>query len=245
MNDNLVLVSGKTATGKSMCLRNLKNPEGVMYLNCESNKRLPFRANFMKGPDGKVGFTITDPLQVYEAFDVAESDPNVHTIVVDSLTYLMDMYESMYVIGSENTMKMWGEYAQFFKKLMQQHVALSTKNVIFTAHTLDIMNEQEMAMETLVKVKGSLMNQGIESFFSCVISTKKMTLKNLSKYESDMLTTSEEEELLGLKYVFQTKLTKETVSERIRGSLGLWENNETFINNDLQLVFDRLHKYYD
>ena len=37
-----------------------------------------------------------------------------------------------------------------------------------------------MINETLVKVKGSLMNQGIESFFTNVISTKKLALSALS-----------------------------------------------------------------
>ena len=36
VNDNLVLISGKSASGKSACLAGLKNPEGVMYLNCEA-----------------------------------------------------------------------------------------------------------------------------------------------------------------------------------------------------------------
>jgi len=45
-NDNLVLVSGASGTGKSASLMNIKNPEGVMYLNCESNKKLPFRSKF-------------------------------------------------------------------------------------------------------------------------------------------------------------------------------------------------------
>jgi ABC-type polar amino acid transport system ATPase subunit len=35
-NDNLVLVCGKSATGKSVSLRNLNKPEGVFYLNCEA-----------------------------------------------------------------------------------------------------------------------------------------------------------------------------------------------------------------
>ena len=48
---------------------------------------------------------IVDPMQVYEAFEVAESKPEIHTIVVDTLTYLMDMYENLYVVGSANTMK--------------------------------------------------------------------------------------------------------------------------------------------
>lgn len=109
VNDNLVFVTGKSSTGKSACLANMKNPEGVMYLNCEAGKKLPFKAGFRKGPDGKVGFVITDPYQVYGAFDFAETLPEIHTIIIDTATYLMDMFESVHVLGSENTMQMWGE----------------------------------------------------------------------------------------------------------------------------------------
>ena len=35
-NDHLVLISGKSATGKSASLMGIENPEGVMYLNCEN-----------------------------------------------------------------------------------------------------------------------------------------------------------------------------------------------------------------
>ena len=65
VNDNLLLIGGASATGKSASLAGLKNPEGVMYLNCESGKKLPFKAKFKQ-------FTITDPLQVFEAFEAAE-----------------------------------------------------------------------------------------------------------------------------------------------------------------------------
>jgi len=237
-NDHLVLISGKSSTGKSACLMGLKDPEGVVYLNCENNKKLPFRSKFKE-------FTITNPTDVYKIFDEAEQLEEYHTIVVDSLTYLMDMYESQYVLTSSNTMKAWGDYAQFFKRLMSQYVAKSTKNVIFTAHTSDIMNESEMAVETLVKVKGSIMNQGVESYFSTIVSTNKVPLKTLKEYESNLLDISPEEEALGFKYVFQTKLTKETVYERMRSPLGMWNKNETYIDNNLQHIIDRLHKYYD
>lgn len=184
-------------------------------------------------------------MQIYEAFDHAETLPEVHTIIIDTLTYLMDMYESIYVINSANSMKMWGEYAQYFKKLMQHYVAKSTKNVIFLAHSMDVLNESEMISETLVKVKGSLMNQGIESYFSTVISSKKVPLKVLKDSESKLLTITPEEEAMGYKYVYQTKLTKETVNERIRSPMGMWNNKETYIDNDIQQVIDRLHEYYE
>ena len=59
---DLVLIAGASSSGKSASLMSLENQEGVLYLNCESGKRLPFPNKFDK-------HTITDPLQVYEAFD--------------------------------------------------------------------------------------------------------------------------------------------------------------------------------
>lgn len=236
-NDNLVMLCGKSATGKSASLMGLENPEGVMYLNCESGKKLPFKSKFKQ-------FVITDPLQVNEAFEQAENMPNIHTIVVDSLTYLLDMYESIYVLPSANGMKAWGDFAQYFKTLMQSYVAKSTKNVIFTAHTSDTLNEAEMLMETKVPVKGSLKNNGIESYFSVIIASKKLNLKGLKDYGSALLTITPEEEALGFKYVFQTKITKETVNERLRGPLGMFSTKETFIDNNMQLVMNQLKDYY-
>lgn len=237
INDNLVLLGGKSATGKSASLMFLENPEGVLYLNCEAGKKLPFKTKFIQ----KV---VTDPLQINEAFEWAESQNHIHTIVVDSLTYLLDMYESVYVLPSANGMKAWGDFAQYFKVLMQQYVAKSSKNVIFTAHTADTLNESEMLMETKVPVKGSLKNNGIESYFSVVIASKKVQLKTLKEYKSALLTITPEEEALGFKYVFQCKLTKETVNERLRGPLGLFDTKETYIDNNIQLVLNKLRDYY-
>ena len=239
VNDHLILVSGKSATGKSASLMAMDKPEGIMYLNCENGKKLPFKNTFKC-------LTITDPTMVYQAFTESEKMTEVHTIVLDTLTYLMDLYESTKVLNSADTMKAWSHYAQYMKVLMSQVVAKSTKNVVFLAHTSDIMNETELISETMVKVKGSLMNQGIESFFTTVISTKKVALSKLTDKiaKSPLFTITPEEEAMGFKYVFQTRLTKETVNERIRSPIGMWAMEETFIDNNLQNVLDRLHKFY-
>ena len=217
----------------------MNNPEGVMYLNCENGKKLPFKSKFRE-------LTVTDTNQVYQAFEEAEKMKDVHTIVIDSLTYLMDMFESTKVLNSTDGYKAWGEYAQYMKVLMSQVVAKSTKNVVFLAHTSDILNEAEMVNETMVKVKGSLMNQGIESFFTCVISTKKIALNKLEDKiaKSSLFESTSDNKEDGFKYVFQTRLTKETVNERIRSPMGMWTRNETYIDNNLQNVINRLHEYY-
>lgn len=238
-NDNLVLICGKASTGKSRSLKNLKDPDGVMYLNCENNKKLPFKSKFMQA-------RITDPYDVYEAFEAAEEMPEVHTIVIDTFTFLMDMYETVHIIGSANTQQGWGNYYQFAKRLFSQYIAKSSKNVIILAHTCDteVTEGNHVTFETLVKVKGSLMNIGIESFFSTIILTKRMPVKKLKTFESPLLNVSDREEGLGYKYVYQTMQTKETTHERMRASDDMWSDAETFIDNDAQLVLDRLHEYY-
>lgn len=166
VNDNLVLISGSSASGKSAAFRHLENPEGVMYLNCESGKKLPFANRFAR-------FTITDPYQVLSAFDrlketgytiqhpTLKKEVRIHTIIIDSITFLMDMFESMHVLGSSDTMRGWSNYQQFFKALMQERVASCAANVLMTAHTLTVLNENEAILETKVPVKGALKNNGI------------------------------------------------------------------------------------
>lgn len=236
-NDHLVLLCGKSAAGKSASLREIENPEGVLYLNCESGKKLPFRSKFVEK-------TISDPYQLFDAFIWAESKPHIHTIIIDSLTYLLDMFESKHVLTLVNKMDGWSAFQQYFKTLMQEHVALGTKKVIFTAHTANEYNEGEMVMDVKVPVKGALKNNGIESYFSCVIAAKKVRIKDLEGYDSALLTITEEEKALGFKYVFQTKLTKDTVNERLRGPMGMFSNKETFIDNNMQLVLTRLEQFY-
>ena len=235
-NNNIILVSGASGTGKSACLRNLRDPKGVLYLCCENNKALPFANNFRVK-------NITDPYQVHQAFTYAETKDDIHTIVIDTATFLMDMFESNYVLGAADTQSMWGQYAQFFKVLMSTYVAKSTKKVIFLAHTADVINDDRVR-ETVVKVKGSLMARGLESYFTIVISTKVMELDDLKPFESDLLHISEDDEEDEFKHCFQTRLVKGSSKERIRSPMGMWTRKETYIDNDIQKVFDKLDNFY-
>lgn len=237
VNDQLILVSGYSSTGKSAALRNIENQEQWLYLNTEAGKRLPFKNKFQS-------FRISDPYQIYEAFDHGTDNDEVAGIIIDSITFLMDMYESQYVLTASNTMKAWSDFAQFYKVLMQQKVTLFGKPVIFIAHVKDELDEKSMEMKTFVPVKGSLKNNGIESYFSTVVSAKKMPIKDLKDYDSDLISITEEEEHLGFKYVFQTRLTKSTTGERIRSPMGMFTVKETFIDNDCQILLDHLHNFY-
>lgn len=239
MNDQLVLISGESATGKSVSLMNIKNQPKWFYLNAEAGKRLPFRNNFR-------AFRIEDPWQVYEAFDYAIANPaECEGIIIDTSTYLMDMFESQYIYNAVNTQKAWGDYAQFWKNLLQQKVVQFGKPVIILAHTKRELDEAAGQFVTSVPVKGALKNNGIESYFSTVVSTKKVSIKQLEDQGSnDMLNITDEERELGYKHVFQTRITRQSIGERIRSPLGMFGTNETYVDNDAQKLLDHLHKYY-
>lgn len=238
-NDQLVLICGASATGKSASLRNIRNQEKWLYLNTEAGKRLPFKNSFRSA-------RVSDPLEVLATFDWATENVNkVDGIIIDSLTFLMDMFESKYVLTASNTMKAWSEYNQYFKTLMQDKVIKFQKPVIFIAHTLKILNENTGEFEVSVPIKGALKGQGVEAYFSTVVATKKMPLKDLTPYKSDLLHISEDEELVGFKYCFQTRITKTTTGERIRSPMGLFSKEQTFIDNDAQILLDHLNNFYN
>lgn len=241
INDQLVLVCGFSGTGKSASLRNIKDQEDWLLANTEAGKRLPFQNKFRNGG----GYRIEDYMQVYELFDAATADPTVKGVIVDSLTFLMDMVESQLIMTAANTQQAWGTFAQFFKVLMQDKVTRLNKPCIFTAHVREDLDEKAMEMKTAVPIKGSLKGNGIEAYFSTVVAAKKVQLKALEKYGcSKLLTITEEEKELGYKHVFQTRITKESTGERIRSPMGMFSKEQTYIDNDVQLLLNHLNEYY-
>ena len=236
-NNQLVLICGYSTTGKSASLRNIPNQQRWMYLNTEAGKRLPFKNKFET-------YRIEDPYQVLEAFDHATNNVDIDGIIIDSITFLMDMFETMYVLPAANTMKAWGDFSQFFKILMQQKVTAFGKPVIITAHVLDVLDEKAMEVKTSVPIKGSLKNNGIEAYFSTVVAAKRISVKDLEPYKSSLLTITDEERELGFKHVFQTRPTKATVGERLRSPMGMFTKEQTYMDNDAATLLQHLHEFY-
>lgn len=236
-NDYLVLVGGEPGSGKSASLRNMRDQEGVLYLNTEAGKKLPFKNKF-------ISKVITNPLWVFEAFTWAETQPQIHTIVIDSASFLMEMYESVFIIGAADTRSQWQAYAQFWKELMQQYVAKSTKNVIITVHIAEDLDESKGIRTESARVKGALKNIGLEAFFSLNVTARSVPLKELEKYPSPLLNITEEDEIQGYKHVFQVRKTKETTGSRIRGPMNMFDKGTVYMDNDMQMLLDRVHAFY-
>lgn len=235
-NNHIVLVMGKPNTGKSTSLRNLKNQETMVYLNTDL-KALPFKSKFLKTID------VADAMDVIAYIQQIEQAEGVTGAVLDTLTFLMSMYERQYVINSTNTQKAWGDYGNFYRDFIHA-IKSGTKDYAILAHEDTILNEQTMQMESKVPVKGSVGKTGVEADFTTILSTKEISIKKLEAYQNDLLHITDEEREDGVKRVFCTRISKEFIGDKTRSAMGLWKRNELFIDNDLDQVFTRLREYY-
>lgn len=238
-NDFMVLVGGESGAGKSTSLMNLKDQEGVLYLNCDAGKKLPFKNKFETA-------VITQPNQVLEGLAYANSEEgkHIHTVVIDTLSFLMEMYETQVVLRSDNTLTAWGQYSQFLKTLMQEYIAGMSKNVIILAHVADYIDETG-AKKVQVPLKGAAAKVGVEAYLSVIVTAKKVPVKELEQHKNQYLNITDEDIAQGFKHVFQTKITARTTAERIRGPIGMFASNEVYMDNDMQMLLDILHTYYD
>lgn len=235
-NKNIVLIMGKPNTGKSASLMKLRNQDKMVYLNTDL-KELPFKHRFLKAVD------VADALDVLTYIQDIENNPVVEGAVLDTITFLMSMYERQYVTNAVNGQKAWGDYATFYKEFIHA-IKAGSKDYAILAHEDTVLNEQSMQMETRIPVKGSVGKIGCEADFTTILSTKQMPVKKLEGMENDLLHITDEEREDGFKYVFATRVVKETIGEKMRSAIGLWKRNELYIDNDLDQVFTRLRQYY-
>lgn len=235
-NKNIVLIMGKPNTGKSTSLMKLANQDKMVYLNTDL-KELPFKSRFLKSVD------VADAMDVLSYINEIEKAPMVEGAVLDTLTFLMSMYERQYVANAANGQKAWGDYGNFYKEFIHA-IKAGSKDYAILAHEDTVLNEQSMQMETRIPVKGSVGKVGVEADFTTILSTKQMPIKKLEGFENDLLHITDEEREDGFKYVFVTRVTKDSIGEKMRSAIGLWNRKELYIDNDLNQVFARLKEYY-
>ena len=156
-----------------------------------------------------------------------EEDPNVEYIVIDTLSFLMEMYETekIYTLPKNQQMSAWTPYGQFYRSLLH-FMKQSKKKWVVLCHTQSIYNESEMETEVKACIKGAVGKRGCEADFTTIVGAKKIKDDN------------------GFRYVFQTAITKETINEGIRSPIGMWTDEELYIDNDVMLVFDKIKQYY-
>ena len=238
-NPHSILICGESGHGKSMSLYGLRDRDDVLYLNCEGGKPLPFKNKFKKK-------TITDPEQIIDWLEQLEEmgDENpFNFICIDTVSFMMDMYETVHVINSANTQKAWGNYGQFFKRLIHQSSKVDSF-FICIGHLDSWFDEDAGYFRSAVPVKGALAKKGLEAFFTTVINVSKQPMKVLDKHPNNMLNIKDRERDQGFKHVFQTRTTKQTIGDRIRTPLDLFKDEQLYIDNDVGPVIKMMLDYY-
>ena len=249
-NKLTILIEGMSGAGKTSSFENLENQKGVLFLNCEG-KELPYQNDFCS-------FKITDPYQIHGALNklIAKEQfkhpktgemVDIHTVVLDSFTFLMDMYEAMYVRTAEDTRGAWGNYGNFLRETMLDKVA--KLDIPFLATTHIMVNDD---METLERVsraaiKGSVgKGNGLESFFTTVVYAKQLRLKDIEPFleAASMLTLSEEERFDEKKHVFVTRPAKQHSGDRIKSPRGMFGVKDLYTNNDTQMLINHIRNFY-
>lgn len=138
-----------------------------------------------------------------------------------------------------------GDYGTFIHMFFQEVVGASNKKWIIIAHnTVELTPEG--AYRYYVPIKGSVGKVGIESFFNIVIYAQRQDINKLKEhdYDPEMLHITERDERLGYKHVFQVQPTKEVTGGRIRDLLGMWQDNQIWMDNDVNLLAQHLDKYF-
>ena len=145
-NDQLLMICGYSGTGKSRSLKNIRNQEKWLYLNCEAGKRLPFKNNF-------INVRVSDPNQVIQYFDnaIAAGDKS-EGIIIDSIDFLMNMFEAKYIKTAADTRKAWGNYQTYFDLLFQDKIVKYGKPVIIIAHVADTYDEKTLSNKISIPV---------------------------------------------------------------------------------------------
>lgn len=244
-NPKSILICGESGHGKSASLMGIADREDVLYLNCESGKPLPFKNKFAKK-------TITDPEDIMDYLEKLEEmqdegDKPYNFIIIDTVSFMMDLYETVHVLTARDTQKAWGAYGQFYPRLMNATAKLDCF-FIFLGHLDSFLDEQEGMMKHSVPVKGALAKKGLESRFTTVLYVKKMGIKDILKgvggNPSSLLNITPKEEAKGFKHVFLTDSDKNTIGGRIRTPMGMFSDNELYIDNDVKPVLKRLTEYY-
>lgn len=237
-NNSAILIVGGASSGKSTSLHGLENKDKWNYFNTDM-KDLPIRGNFQNN------IVLQNAEEILSYIPQLEASEKAEGVILDTLTFLMEMYERQVVQTSppSKTMQAWAAYGKFYGDMMHM-IKGGSKPYIIMAHEKRELNESTMQMESKIPVKGAVGARGIDADFSIVVTAKRVQLKELEGIKNDMLTITEDDEYFGYKHVFQVLNGKNSEGERTRAPLGMWKRNEMFIDNNVQHILNRVKEYY-
>lgn len=223
---NLILIMGKSGSGKSTSIKTL-NPQETIVINV-LNKRLPFKgSNKLYSKENKNLFNI-DSYDTVKAYlnSISNNVPQVKTIVIDDGTYLMRT--DLFARAAEKGYDKFTTMAKSFQELIRFIPTLRDDiNVVLMMHVEDVTVEN--GPDTY---KCSTVGKMIEEKYKpeeCVTTILVSDVK-ISKDS--------------IEHGFYTNMAVDQ-GKLIPAKTPAGMFDDIFIPNDLQLVIDKINEYYN
>lgn len=222
---NVILLLGKSGTGKSTSIKTL-NPDETIIVNV-LGKRLPFKgSSSLYNKEKKNMFRLEDYTNVIKLLEQVDKLPNIKNVIIDDSIYIMR--KEYFNRAKETGYGKYTELAQHF----QQIISLCEKmkediNVFLILHSEDIQSDN-----TIVGYKVSTIGKLLDNQYNPV-EVVPMVLYSSVKYDDKGNAI----------YGFYTHRTKEgSVEIPAKTPDGMFEDD--FIPNDLGLVVKTMNDYY-
>lgn len=235
---HVILIVGRGNSGKSHSLFNLKDADKSIYANCDQ-KELPIQDKFGTSVYLEKPKKFLKSLK-YQSKLPLKKQPKV--IVLDTLTHLMREYVSLHVETSSNKMAAWAGNLDFYTNILRT-IKLAYYDTILMAHLDVIRDEDGNIIGETIPISGKMGKVGIETDFTNIMHAMTIKVKTLKKYPKNKnLNITKREKMLGIKRVFLTTPITDYPYSKARSKHNLFSDNEIFIDNDIQIVLDKLRK---
>jgi len=165
-NKKMILIVGKTGTGKTTATKYLDLPKTV-YIDFDRKAIKSFKEMDKFREWVKIDFV--DHLN--PGLIALEGDDDTDTIVIDTLSFALDLYVAQKIDTAADTRTAWGEYKKWYREIINIAKA-SKKSYIFLSHDKSVYNEELMETSTCAYAQGSIYGK-IEADFAVVAYTHK------------------------------------------------------------------------
>lgn len=222
---NVVMLLGKTGTGKTTSIRTL-NPEETIIINV-LGKKLPFKgSDALYNAEKKNLFRIEDYQQMISLLQACNGQPHVKNIILDDCIYIMR--KEYFKRAKETGYGKYTELAQHFQQIISTCEQMRGDiNVFMILHSEDVQSDK-----TAVGYKVSTIGQLIDNQYN-PMEVVPMVLYSAIKFDEKGKPT----------YGFYTHATMEgTIQIPAKTPNEMFD--EDFIPNDLGAVVRAMNEYY-
>jgi len=211
-----LLLYGRSSSGKSSSLESI-DQTSLYYINCEK-KTISYNHKGLYKESKPM--TVS---QVQQSIKEAIEDDKVQTVVLDSLTMLVDImaYKEL-VKEAADSRGGWMDLRDWVQQMLE-YIKGSDKTFIFIALEMALDNKAEFTQNKVPKLSGS-MKEMLSSHFTTVLRST---------------CTVEDGKLL---YRFQTNRTADEFDVEAKSPRGMLEPYEP---NDMGTILTKMDEYYN